>query len=273
MAKDGGWWSTVPSAAMSLSSVCLLVLVSAACSGSGAAGGDGPIVRLHLSPFDMTATQAVLNITARDPSGQERPFSNTFASGALDPLGVTFPAGTRGPTSYQVNLFSDASCQSATGTAVLNLDSDGVFDLSVPMTTVPYCGNGATLTVDVSSINGGAGTVTSNPPGIACTVKGTNCTLPVMKGTQVTISAVATNGTFAGWSGGSCGSAGSCTLTLNQDTVVQAIFSTCRGWCKEQLPFAVTANLNGVAGTSGSNVLVVGDGGTAPATTFSIPRR
>ena len=81
-------------------------------------------------------------------------------------------------------------------------------------------------------------------------------------GTQVTLSAQPT-ALFAGWTGGDCMGKADCTFALSQDTQIQAVFSTCRGWCAEPLPAGITANLNGIAGTAANNILVVGDQGTA----------
>lgn len=259
MARNDRWVSAVLSVGMRL--LCLLLVAGSSCSSDSS--GGGPLVRLHLSPVDATTAQAVLNVTARDPAGQDKPFTMTFDSGPFDLLGASFPAGTRGPTSYQINLYGAAACLVASGSATLNLDTDGVFELSIVMTAVPLCGNGALLTVQVANVLGGAGSVTSNPAGISCQGAGGGCSAAFMKGTQVTLSAQAPAGNFAGWSGGGCSGTAGCTLTLSQDVQVQAVFTSCHGWCNEPLPFPVTANLNGVAGTGASNVLVVGDNGTA----------
>ena len=259
MARNDGWASAVLSVGMRL--LCLLLLAGSSCSSDSS--GAGPLVRLHLSPVDPTAAQAVLSVTARDPAGQDKPFTMTFNSAPFDLLGASFPAGTRGPTSYQVNLYGTGSCLVASGSATLNLDSDGVFELSIVMTAVPLCGNGALLTVQVANVLGGTGSVTSNPAGINCQGAGGGCSAAYMKGTQVTLSAQAPAGNFAGWSGGGCSGTGGCTVTLTQDVQVQAVFTSCHGWCNEPLPFPVTANLNGVGGTGASDVLIVGDNGTA----------
>lgn len=248
-----------------LLAACLLLTSFVSCSSEdpGMMIPEGPLVRLRPTPFDATAVQVSLNVTARDDAGLEKQSMMNFTEAPLDLLGVTFPPNTRGATSYQVNLYGDASCLLATGTAILNIDSDGVFDLTVPMTPVPLCGNGATLTVSVANVNGGSGRITSTPAGIDCQSAGTGCTLTMMKGASITLSAAPSVGSFAGWTGAGCSGTGPCTFTLMQDTQVQGVFTTCRGWCREQLPFAVSANLNGISGTSSSNILVVGDSGTA----------
>lgn len=233
------------------------------CGGGGTQAGDGPIVRLRLSPVDMSAVQAMLTVTAKDAMGQEKPAQMAFSKAPFELIGVNFPVGTRGTTTYQVTLSGDAACTLATGSATLNLDSDGIFELPVTMSPVPLCGGGATLTVQVANVIGGMGKVTSNPPGIDCSGSGAGCSATFGKGAQITLTAQPIAGTFAGWQGGGCSGTSGCTFLLNQDTQVQGIFTTCRGWCRENLPITVTANLNGVTGTAANNVVVVGDSGTA----------
>lgn len=233
------------------------------CTSSGSATAEGPLVRLRLSPVEPLTVRADLSITAADAAGQSRQAMTMFASGPFDVLAVTFPPGTRGPTSYQVSLYKDSSCLAATGKAALTLDSDGVFDVAVTLSAVTLCGNAATVAVQVANLSGGAGTVTSTPAGISCPSPGTGCTATFMKGTQLTLSANAQSGAFAGWSGGTCSGLASCTFTVTEDVQLQAVFSACHGWCKEPLPGPVTANLNAIAGTAANNLIVVGDGGTA----------
>jgi hypothetical protein len=68
----------------------------------------------------------------------------------------------------------------------------------------------------------GSGTVTSTPPGIVC---GCDCSETYLVGTEVTLTAVAEDGSiFEGWSG-ACTGTGTCTVTLNADTEVTASFS------------------------------------------------
>jgi virginiamycin B lyase len=89
----------------------------------------------------------------------------------------------------------------------------------------------ATFTADPQSVElsialpgTGGGTVTSNPSGINC---GTTCNASFTAGTQITLTAAAgNNSTFAGWSGGGCGGTGTCVVTLNANTVVDATFTS-----------------------------------------------
>lgn len=239
-----------------------LLLVSCSSDSDGGVGSTGPLVRLHLASVNTATARAELKITAPDASGQAITKQTSFAAAPFDPLGVSFPVGTRGATGYQVDLFKDATCPIATGMATLNIDSDGVFDVSVSMQTVELCGNGVTVTVQVANVVGGKGTVTSVPAGISCSGIGPGCSATFAKDTPITLSTKTDLGAFSGWSGGTCTGVGSCSFTATQDTQVQAVFGNCRGWCKDTLPFQLTANLYGVAGTDVSNVVVVGEGGT-----------
>lgn len=71
----------------------------------------------------------------------------------------------------------------------------------------------------------GTGTVTSTPSGINC---GSSCSIAYNLGTSVTLTAAPSPGSFfTGWSGGGCSGLGSCTVTMNSDTTVGAIFQSC----------------------------------------------
>ena len=244
--------------------VCLLLLAMGSCSSdnSGANPG-GPLVRLHLSPIDPATARANLKVTVLNPAGQEQPFMMEFSSGPFDLLGVSFPVGTRGPTQYEVTLYNSESCPVAGGAASLTLDDDGVYELPVTMKPVPLCGDGVTVTVQLANVVGGQGKVTSTPPGIDCSGGTSGCSAVFKKGTQLTLMAVPSLGTFTGWSGTTCIGTAPCVLTLSQDVSVQAVFTACHGWCTEPLGFTVTSNLNGIAGTAVDHILIVGDGGTA----------
>lgn len=68
----------------------------------------------------------------------------------------------------------------------------------------------------------GRGTVSSDPAGIQCA---TVCSAQYNQGTEVTLIATPAGGaSFGGWSGGGCGSALTCTVTLAADTALSASF-------------------------------------------------
>jgi photosystem II stability/assembly factor-like uncharacterized protein len=73
----------------------------------------------------------------------------------------------------------------------------------------------------VSKPGSGNGTVTSDPVGIDC---GTACWESYDPGTAVTLTATAESGsTFTGWSG-ECSGTGTCSVTVNSDKAVVAVF-------------------------------------------------
>ncbi len=70
----------------------------------------------------------------------------------------------------------------------------------------------------------GNGTVTSDDGGISC---GSDCTESYPLGTTVTLTAIPDeNSTFAGWSGGCNGPNSTCTVVMNSDVNVTAVFSS-----------------------------------------------
>jgi len=105
--------------------------------------------------------------------------------------------------------WSGGGC-SGTGTCVLNMDAD---------TTVTATFSLPTLTVNKT----GAGTITSDPPGINC---GGNCTGTFDSGRLVTLTFTLPAGSsFDGWGGGVCSGTGDCVFTISADTTVTATFS------------------------------------------------
>ncbi len=79
-----------------------------------------------------------------------------------------------------------------------------------------------TSTLTVAKAGNGAGTVTSNPAGIAC---GADCTQPYSQGTSVTLTATPAAGSkFAGW-GGACAGTGACVVSMTAAKAVTATFT------------------------------------------------
>ncbi len=125
----------------------------------------------------------------------------------------------------------------------------------------------------VSKSGSGSGTVSSTPGGIAC---GSDCSENFTPGTQVTLTATPSDGSyFAGWSGGGCSGTGSCSVTLNTATTVTATFHdsgsrtlsinvagsgkgsvsanpgiTCDGECEPKYPTGTVVTLTATAGAS-----------------------
>jgi len=88
-----------------------------------------------------------------------------------------------------------------------------------PSTPTPTSPQSFSLVVSIS----GNGLVTSSPGGINC---GNSCNGSFSSGSQVTLQATpATGYLFTGWTGACSGSATSCTVTMNQNQAVSAVFS------------------------------------------------
>jgi hypothetical protein len=85
----------------------------------------------------------------------------------------------------------------------------------------------APATLTVGRVGSGSGTVTSAPAGIDC---GATCSAGFPSGSTVTLTAVAASGsTFAGWSGGACSGAGSCSVSMSGAQSVSATFNLSGG--------------------------------------------
>ena len=94
------------------------------------------------------------------------------------------------------------------------------FLIVLSLTGCPFA---KTLTVTVTMNGTGSGRVISSPDGIFCE---TDCSEDYGNGSQVTLTAMPYSGSiFAGWSGGGCSGTGACTLSMDVDTSVTAIFN------------------------------------------------
>lgn len=79
-----------------------------------------------------------------------------------------------------------------------------------------------THALTVAKSGAGSGTVTSSPAGISC---GSSCGASFVSGTTVVLTAAASAGSiFTGWSGGGCSGTGACTVVINADISVIAVF-------------------------------------------------
>ncbi len=118
--------------------------------------------------------------------------------------------------------------------------------------TATFTGNPQTVTVSLAG--DGAGSVASNPAGIAC---GGDCAETYPYNTSVTLTASAAGGsTFIGWSG-DCSGTGSCTVTTIQARNVAATFSA--------NPRTLTVNVTG-SGTVSSTPAGISCNPTCTAT-------
>jgi uncharacterized repeat protein (TIGR02543 family) len=108
-------------------------------------------------------------------------------------------------------------CTGTTSPLSVLMDADKICTATFIIT--PY-----TLTVNKT----GAGTVTSAPIGIDC---GTDCSEVYDTATPVTLTATPdADNTFVGWSGGNCTGTENCTVTMDADISVTAIFKKNFPW-------------------------------------------
>ena len=150
---------------------------------------------------------------------------------------ASFPSGTSITLTAAADAgstftgWSGGGC-SGTGTCTLTLNSNtsvtAAFSVPLPNPTLGVTKTGST----------GTGGVTSSPAGIDC---GSTCSASFAPGTGITLTATPDAGSvFAGWSGGGCSGTGTCSLTLNANTVVNTVFSVAGGG--STYPQAVTGD-------------------------------
>lgn len=178
----------------------------------------------------------------------------TVAAGASQTVTVRFQPATVGTFASNVifTVGSDTVSRSVSGTGTAS----------------------TTVTLSVTKSGTGTGDVASSPAGIAC---GATCSVSVVAGTQITLTATpATGSTFTGWSG-ACSGTAACTLTISASTTATATFTL----AAQQAPVPVATSLSpatAVAGSVGLTITVNGSGfvassvarwdGTSRATTF-----
>jgi phospholipase C len=136
----------------------------------------------------------------------------TFATGTQVTLTATAAPG------YSFNGWSGA-CSGV---------SNCVVTVTTAMTVTPTFVASSTATLTVGYLPMGvpstAGTVTSNPTGIAC--PGT-CSASFASNTSVVLNATAATGyAFAGWSGGGCSGTSSCSVNVTSAETVSATFTS-----------------------------------------------
>lgn len=157
------------------------------------------------------------------PQGPQGPIGPAGPIGADGPVGLTGPAGPQGPQGPSGTGIESAD-ELAGLPCRLGEDGEGVveitYDASGIMTT--RCKPSFVFTLSVALVGGGPGRVTSAPVGVDCPG---DCSHSSVRGTEVTLTATDTaDSIFTGWSG-ACTGTGSCVVTLDADTAVQANFA------------------------------------------------
>ena len=143
------------------------------------------------------------------PAAITCPGTGTCSATYTSPTSVTLTATPTGPSTF--GGWSGGGC-SGSGTCTVS---------SAATVTAAFNPSLSSFTVTVSLAGTGTGSVTSNPPGLACTSGSCNQSFT----TPVTLTATPTVGsTFAGWSGGGCSGSGTCSVSSTQS--VTATFSS-----------------------------------------------
>jgi hypothetical protein len=127
---------------------------------------------------------------------------------------------TLNPTPAAGSVFAgwNGDC-TGTGACVVVMNEDR----SVTATFEPAAADSFTLRVD--KIGNGIGTISSDPSGIDMPPLVTTDSATFGVGAEVTLTAIPEAGSgFAGWSGGECSGTGTCVVTLDADTTVEAWF-------------------------------------------------
>ncbi|MGD0123993.1 MAG: hypothetical protein ABSF46_01445 [Terriglobia bacterium] len=184
-----------------------------------------------LAPMDLS-----LNATGTTPPSSfdlDLPFGGTGGgtvswtpddTGSCGQYCFVFPAGTAlalTESPYAGSVFTgwSGAC-SGTGACTVTMNSNQ--SLGATFNLTPGGGGGGQYTLTVSVTGTGSGSVTSTPAGISC--PGT-CSASFASGAGVTLTSTPASGSaFAGWSG-TCSGTGACSVTMNSNQSVTAMFN------------------------------------------------
>jgi hypothetical protein len=175
------------------------------------AGPSGPTVSAVTPNHGPIAGGSLVKVFGAELSGATKVEFGTTA--------VSCPSTTAGtictlksPTEIEVDAPAhaagsvDVKVTTAAGTSPIGTGDAYTYDAPI-----------VTHTLTISKSGTGSGSVTCN---------GTSCATSYAAGTSITLAATASSGSsFAGWNGGGCSGTGGCTVVINADTAVTAIFN------------------------------------------------
>jgi hypothetical protein len=157
------------------------------------------------------------------------------------------------------------------GALVGTLDDVRIYNRALAASEVNtlYAGGGGGTRYDLSVLKagGGTGTVASADGKIIC---GSTCSASYTSGTQLTLTAAPTSGTFAGWSG-ACSGTGTCTVTMNAAKSVTATFSV-PAPTQPQITAIVDGTTNGSAIYIDTTITIFGSGFSVGGNTVQLQR-
>ena len=163
--------------------------------------------------LDVSLAGTGTGAVASDPAGID---CGTDCSGSYEEgTRVTLTATPASDSSFEGWT---GACSGARNTCTITMDQ-------IQSVVATFETNPTSITLTVSKIGGGTGTVTSSPGGISC---GADCKETYPFGRSVEITATADPGSvFAGWTGDGCSSTSpKCTLTMDANRSVTAEFSS-----------------------------------------------
>ncbi len=159
--------------------------------------------------LQVTITPSGSGTVTSNPSGINCPGTCSASFATNTAVTLTASAGN----GYSFTGWSGGGC---TGTGSCQVKLTSATSVVANFSAVPS----STLVVTMSGP--GTGTVASNPSGISCP---TTCSASFANGTQITLTATpGTGASFGGWSGGGCSGTGTCAVTVNAATTVNALF-------------------------------------------------
>ena len=184
---------------------------------SGACSGTGPCQVTLQNSAEVTATFLLAPTLSVTVSGSGSITSKPAGINCGATCTSAFAAGT------QVTLTALPGTSSFfTGWNTAGCEGVGTCTFTIRANTSVSATFSSTPTLTITDNGNSSGTVTSNPPGIAC---GQICSQSFPYGTQITLTAIPDPGvTFGGWNG-KCSGVGPCVLTLDGSTQVTASFS------------------------------------------------
>ncbi len=159
-------------------------------------------------------------------------FSEAMDAATLTNATFTLNNGGTGTVGYDkatCTAILTPSASLAPNTAYTATITNGAKDLKgnpLPTKTWSFTTSALTQVVSVTITGTGAGTVNSDPAGIAC--GSGSCSAPFYYDTQATLLATPSAGSvFAGWTGACTGSVSDCSTTMDSNKTVSANFTTC----------------------------------------------
>ncbi|HET9846464.1 MAG TPA: hypothetical protein VFQ02_11975 [Nitrospira sp.] len=220
----------------------------AGCSGSGACVvvmiGDQTVTANFVAaapppPVTLTVTVSGAGTVTSNPGGISCP--GTCSAGFAPGTNVVLTATPGAGSSFSGDCTGTSSCS-----IVMDANRTVTATFSPP------------VTLTVTKMGSGTGTVMSSPTGIDC---GGTCVASFPLNSPVTLTASPDSGfTFTGWSGGGCSGTGQCSTVMSGDQTVVATFEPIP-------PVTLTVTKDGQGnGTVTSNPPGIDCGGTCTAT-------